>query len=190
MLVEVVGNTVFLVRRENSPTRFIPDVRGFGHTFPEFYTTWESETKNSQSHQRVIQYRFGGMTCLVRFEADGYLPGMGLRQNFSAPVEEQRKIPSVIDTINFIGQELDKKSITAQIPSNGSVLTVIRRGYFVPQHAIFDLKTRSVKKRDHGILEEELPRLWVAQIPNRSANPTLAKEQKNASTRCQHLLVL
>jgi DNA-directed RNA polymerase subunit H (RpoH/RPB5) len=35
MIVELVGQTVFLVRRENSPTERIPNVRGYGHTFPE-----------------------------------------------------------------------------------------------------------------------------------------------------------
>ena len=35
MLVEVIGNTVFFIRRENSPTEVYTGIRGYGHTFPE-----------------------------------------------------------------------------------------------------------------------------------------------------------
>lgn len=58
ILVEAVGNTVFFVRRENSPTELIPDVRGYGHSFPEAYTTWGSNVKKSESHQRIVGYQF------------------------------------------------------------------------------------------------------------------------------------
>lgn len=34
------------------------------------------------------------------------------------------------------------------------------------QEQVFDLKTRSAKRQDEDILAEELPRLWIAQIPN------------------------
>ena len=39
MLAQMVGSTLFLTRREKSPTETIPNVRGHGHTFPEAYTT-------------------------------------------------------------------------------------------------------------------------------------------------------
>jgi hypothetical protein len=71
--VDVIGDTVFFVRRENSPTELIKDVRGYGHTFPENYTSWEPETRGSVSHQRIIQYEFGGLRFLVRSETDGYV---------------------------------------------------------------------------------------------------------------------
>lgn len=54
MIVECVGSTVFFIRRENSPTQTIPDVRGYGHTFPEAYTTWDAAVRGSETHQRVI----------------------------------------------------------------------------------------------------------------------------------------
>ncbi|RMZ75524.1 hypothetical protein DV738_g5417, partial [Chaetothyriales sp. CBS 135597] len=39
-----VGTTVFLLRKENTPTELIPDVRGYGHNFPKEYTTWEKDS--------------------------------------------------------------------------------------------------------------------------------------------------
>lgn len=69
--VETIGNSVFFVRKENDPKEIIEGIRGFGHSFPEDNTTWEPEMKGSETHQRVIQYRLGGLSCLVRFECDG-----------------------------------------------------------------------------------------------------------------------
>lgn len=47
-----------------------------------------------------------------------------------------------------------------------SGLKVLRGGNQVPQSAVFDLKTRSIKKMDVDTIAEELPRLWISQIPN------------------------
>ena len=36
--VEFIDDSVFSVRKENSLTELIPNVHGYGHTFPEAYT--------------------------------------------------------------------------------------------------------------------------------------------------------
>jgi hypothetical protein len=38
--MEKFGKTILFIRRENSPTDLIPDVRGYSHTFLDEYTTW------------------------------------------------------------------------------------------------------------------------------------------------------
>lgn len=63
---EVIGKTLFLIRKENDPKQFIEGVRGYGHTFPDAYTTCPEEVKDSETHQRIIQYDLGGLQCLVR----------------------------------------------------------------------------------------------------------------------------
>jgi len=68
---DMVDNTLFLVRRESSPTLKIPGIRGYGHTFPEAYTSWTAAVKGSASHQRIVRYDFGTLRCLVRSESDG-----------------------------------------------------------------------------------------------------------------------
>ncbi|KAF4541080.1 Geranylgeranyl pyrophosphate synthetase [Lasiodiplodia theobromae] len=138
--VEAVGNTVFFVRKENSPTETMEGVRGYGHTFPDAYTTWGDGTAGSQSHQRLINYDFAGLNCVVRFEGDGYL------KHLDSDPKSEGDSPDVV-------------------PSTTKV-DIRQGGRLVSQDAIFDLKTRSVKRMDHDILAEEIPRLWVAQIPN------------------------
>ncbi|KAJ5823470.1 hypothetical protein N7447_005810 [Penicillium robsamsonii] len=166
ILVEVLGNTVFFIRRENSPTEIIPDIHGYGHTFPEAYTMWSASVGGSESHQRVMKYEFAGMQCLIRFEADGFLPGLVL------DTEETKQDPvSPKDNI-VLGEALSMEELRiTHAPSMTTKtapkqLEIARQGRRIPQCAIFDLKTRSHHKKSHNTLEEELPRLWISQTPN------------------------
>ncbi|PLB48658.1 hypothetical protein P170DRAFT_357450 [Aspergillus steynii IBT 23096] len=158
ILVEAVGSTVFFLRRDGSPTDVIPGVRGFGHTFPESYTSWDRAVKGSESHQRIVQYRFGDVECVVRFEADGYLPDRCDEQT-SAPdtsANDHSALPSL----------LQQTTVSSHEPEDTTSLTILDGGHSIPQAAIFDLKTRSFKRKDDDILAEIVPRLWVSQIPN------------------------
>ena len=138
--IQKVGNAVFFVRRENKHDERIVGVRGYGHSFPERYTRWSSEVKGSASHQRLIKYNFTGLTCMVRFEGDGYL-----RDLVPGNEEDDEAPPSI-------------PKLTALSMRSG--------GRPIPQKAMFDLKTRSVKRILDDVLGEELPRLWLTQIPN------------------------
>lgn len=153
-VVETVGSAVFLVRRENSPTQTIPNVFGYGHTFPEANTTWGSE-----SHQRILKYKFADLSCLVRYEGDGYLPKL-----------HQSRIShgkSAAATPDDLMASLKETMVSSAIVSHaGQALTVELGGEIVPQSAMFDLKTRTSKKEYADVLKGELPRLWLAQVPN------------------------
>ncbi|KAK3672104.1 hypothetical protein LTR78_008075 [Recurvomyces mirabilis] len=138
--IQKVGNTVFFVRRENKHDERIIGVRGYGHSFPEAYTKWSSEVKGSASHQRLIKYDFDGLACVVRFEGDGYLPDL------ASADEHDETSPLTIPELARLSMQLG--------------------GRPVPQEAIFDLKTRSVRRILNDVLGEELPRLWLTQIPN------------------------
>ncbi|KAI4286101.1 MAG: hypothetical protein L6R38_000156 [Xanthoria sp. 2 TBL-2021] len=47
-----------------------------------------------------------------------------------------------------------------------SIIDRIESGRKIPQEAVLDLKIRAGWKRDLNVLEDQLPRYWVAQIPN------------------------
>lgn len=163
ILVEAVGDTVFFVRRENSPTELIPGVTGFGHTFPEAYTTWDAEVKKSVSHQRIIRYELGGLDCVVRFAADGYHKELVSQGSEVA----QRLEPAKADTFSdMLASVLSNSAIDDHPPAQDKPLNVLHGGQQIPRAAVFDLKTRSIRKKDQDTLGEELPRLWVAQVPN------------------------
>ena len=168
MLVEKVGDTVFFVRRENSPTELIPDVYGYGHTFPEAYTTWDGETKGSRSHQRVLRYQFGGLGVLLRFEADGYLGEKGdAEDEDNKPVKKAPIKPAARASLDDLIDLFSDSNVTPETPAlTEAGITVVEGGAPVKQSRVFDLKTRAAwKKEKEDTLETEMGRLWVSQIP-------------------------
>ncbi|KAJ5039026.1 uncharacterized protein L3040_006698 [Drepanopeziza brunnea f. sp. 'multigermtubi'] len=148
----LVGETAFFVRRESSPTLLIPDLNGFGQTFPEIYTAWDSDVRNSCSHQRIIQYDLGGLQILIRTETDAYVK-KSTKKAVSSPAHPVRS-PSLDSTL--AGIAVDRPD-----PSPTQELEIKMQGTVVPQEQIFDIKTRN-KRREYN-MDEILPRLWMNQ---------------------------
>jgi hypothetical protein len=137
--VEIIGNTLFLVR--NGKKDIIPNVRGYGHSFLDTFTSANPEAGGSKSHQRIVSYNFDDMKYLVRFECDGYLTSYDGHD--TTVTEPQFSLPAQ--------------------PLPGSI-PVQKRGMVVPQESVLEIKTMSqargeIQRSDH------LPRLWVRQIP-------------------------
>ncbi|KAL1612782.1 hypothetical protein SLS60_001011 [Paraconiothyrium brasiliense] len=157
--VELIGSTVFLVRKENDPRETIEGVHGFGHTFPEAYTTWEKEAKGSETHQRLCRYDLGRFSCVVRFECDGYL--LTGSENITSSTTETKS--SNLD--DLLGN-LENFTVGQETTLDTKVLSLKQGGTTVPQHTIFDLKTRSGRYKKVIDMDEMYPQLWIKQIPN------------------------
>ncbi|KAK8106735.1 hypothetical protein PG999_010094 [Apiospora kogelbergensis] len=141
VLVEEIGDTMFFIRREKSPTEKVPEVRGFGHTFPEHYTTWDKLVKTSTSHQRILSYSFGGMRCFIRFEADGYLPTADSRDHNNAKAKEPANLDNLLSSLESVTVG------TGETVTSTGGLKVKPAGAKVDQSYIFDLKTRSFRRK-------------------------------------------
>lgn len=174
ILVESIGDKVFFIRRENSPRELIPDVWGYGHTFPEAYTSWSSDVKGSKSHQRVLSYRFGGLRFLLRFQGDGYFAPPQekktekLAEAHDSPKMAQLDADALLDKLS---SDLDQHRVSGTSPTSDDEqdLTVMSTGDLVDQEHIFELKTRSIRRKlklgFEDTFSDQLPRLWVAQVP-------------------------
>jgi hypothetical protein len=151
--VDCVGDTVFFTRRESSPTETIQDLRGYGHTFPERYTSWDADVRQSCSHQRIIQYEFGGLQFLLRSETDAYLKATSAGKALTSSESHS----TILDT-------LDSMSVSLKTPSSDQKLVLKMQGNKIPQSTIFDIKTRS----DQNVFDmnDIIPRLWLNQTPN------------------------
>jgi hypothetical protein len=88
----------------------------------------------------------------VRFEGDGYIAWSLSTSKLPNATTKDDLIPAVM------AGDISEKV------SSGSQLKVYHGGKFVSQDSIFDLKTRSIKKKGDDTLNKELPRLWVAQL--------------------------
>lgn len=88
----------------------------------------------------------------MRFEADGYLEEElgeeGVKEDVSGFTKHETHTP---------------RGSAATLAIDG--IDVRNKGKLIPQHAIFELHTRSCNKRDEDHLSDTLPRLWLAQIP-------------------------
>jgi hypothetical protein len=161
--VELIGKTVFFIRKESSSTAVIKDVRGFGHTFPEAYTSWDLDVKRSISHYRVVKYNFAGLDCLVRFGCDGYYNELS-----TSSLLEPKSISATTASINKEFEELIVASDRTHHPltssNNKSSLMIKIAGQPIPQKAIFELKTKHGKYPID--MAEIYPRLWVCQVRN------------------------
>lgn len=163
----MIGKTVFFLRRNHSPTELIDNVHGYGHAFPEAYTTWSQDVKGSASHQRIIKYSFGGLQCLVRFEADGYI----LDQADDSEDEDHAHMPGKAEvaksseiSTDALVEKFSEDTFKPKPPlveHSGESLVVRAQGRPTPQSSLFDLKTRSSRKQRDEIMAEQLPRLWV-----------------------------
>ncbi|KAF2429947.1 hypothetical protein EJ08DRAFT_589893, partial [Tothia fuscella] len=158
-LVEVVGETVFLIRRENSPKEVIADIRGYGHSFPEANTTWDADVQSSETHQRIVRYQLGNLNTMIRFEADGYLAEqVPVEKTHASPANREVNEDSLVSA-------LGGNTISLRAANNSDILKVARGQGSVPQSAVFDLKTRSIRKKSNDTtISDQIPRLWIRQI--------------------------
>lgn len=161
--VEFIGNSVFFVRKENHAKEIIEALYGYGHTFPEAYTNWETDVKGSASHQRIIKYTFGGLNYLIRTESDGWLPER-LTSKERASAKADTSLTKADDNMSSLIEAAKLVSVSQKTATADDVLDIQLGGRKIPQKGIFDLKTRSASREID--MAEILPRVWVSQTPN------------------------
>ena len=169
-----VGDTVFFIRKESSPTALIYNIRGYGHSFPEAHTIWEPDVQGSTSHQCIIQYDFGGLKSLVRSESDGYLKqtvDRNTQRNDAKTANTSKDLPESMENLVKTQEKIEADTlfealrITGGPSSTFGPLHIERRGRQIPPKAIFDLKTRSKETSRPIDMDEVYRRLWVNQTP-------------------------
>ncbi|KAI9687145.1 MAG: hypothetical protein M1822_002556 [Bathelium mastoideum] len=165
--VEAVGKTVSFVRREASPRSLIPNVRGYGHTMPEAYTTLPASFAGSISNQRVIGYRLGALSCALSemipattSVASATASGSSAQNSSRDDDGDDRQLEDILSSANL------PKDVRTGGDDVGSDLTVKRAGISIPQRATFELKTRSFRRREEDFFIEFAARLWLTQTPN------------------------
>jgi len=160
--VEIMGDKAVFIRKEKKTTEFIDEFRGFGHTFPEEYTRWDSAVKGSSSHHRIAEYEFAGLKYLLRFESDGYLAEK-IRGVEKDPSQQQGGMADLANTTTLLSSS-EVFTVGEKRPVLGHGLVIRNGGNKIDQGAAIEIKTRAA----HKVLDMEsvLPRLWMSQTPN------------------------
>ena len=160
--VDIIGDKAVFTRKERKTTEVIDEFRGFGHTFPEEFTKWDSEVKGSSSHHRVARYTFGDLNYLLRFESDCYLADKAVNVK-EAPLAGQGSKAGLVDTMALLSSSNTLRFGEVR-PTTNCGLVVRNGGREVDQAAAAEIKTRAA----HKVLDMDsvLPRLWISQTPN------------------------
>ena len=130
--VEMVGDTMILVRRENSNVRHIrkDDDQGYGHEFEKAFSTFDKDLQGSRSHHRIVQYNLGGMKCLLRFEADAYVYGDEHSETDKKHLDDTYGLDELLSTtLNTLALGSDEQKSRASNQRSHEV-RVIERGQY------------------------------------------------------------
>jgi hypothetical protein len=147
--------TALFCREEPAPVEVIePDgFRGFGHELEKAYTI--NQVQDGTGHHRVISYRFGGLSFVVRHGTDGF-------------VDDPKAIVEKDKTGHNLGNVFETLSLTPEtVTTDGTLiqskLTVKMEGQTVPLESTLEIRTRVVHKPLE--LSEVMPQLWISQTP-------------------------
>ncbi|KAI1503742.1 hypothetical protein F5X99DRAFT_374309 [Biscogniauxia marginata] len=156
--VEATGNTVIFSREETATKEIIQphEFKGFGHEFEKAYTKYQ--ISDSTGHHRIVSYRFGGLTFIVRYEVDGYLEGNSGAASSSKELEPDG-LSGLLGSLSLSSSSSRRK---ATIPA-GSKMAILQEGHTVPLESVLEIKTRVAHKP--LMLSEVAPQLWVSQTP-------------------------
>ncbi|KZZ93059.1 hypothetical protein AAP_02525 [Ascosphaera apis ARSEF 7405] len=173
MELEVIGDTLFITRREKYARETIRGVKGYGHNFLEAYTTWPEEAKGSISHQRIINYQFAGLNIALRYEVDAAFGDAGSEKSGvkeSRPKEGSKTKSVTEDIVSLLGG-MDMPYSARQAPSSNEnhresdsrALRIKSMGSSLDQGKQADIETRATYNEVN--MTEFAPRLWLRQIP-------------------------
>lgn len=140
--ISMVQDTMFLDRHHKVKfVRFHDDFERprWGHNFESLWTRKPQDLADASNHYRILRYNIGGLDCVVRTEADAYMPE---NIDFELSSESSHQ-PMVLDDSQY------------------HEIQVVRRGVSVPQKYMVELKTRTMLKK----FDYYLPGLWFTRTP-------------------------
>jgi hypothetical protein len=154
--VDVAAQTAVFCRDETATYEVIGpgEFRGFGHEFEKAYT--KTQINGSTGHHRIVSYRLGGLSFLVRHETDGYVGD--LKPTLKDDYSTSDNLANILKSLS-----LSPDTTPKGMPSVQSKLTIKREGRVVPRESTLEIKTRVFHKPLE--LPEVAPQLWVSQTP-------------------------
>jgi hypothetical protein len=155
--VEMTRNTAIFARTETAVQEVIGphEFRGFGHEFEKAYT--KTKVNGSTGCHRIISYRFGNLSFIIRHETDGYVADGRPPANADAALVNEG-LASSLSSMSLAAEKSPSKGQPRQ-----SKLTIRRDGRMVPAESILEIKTRVSHRRLH--IRDVASQLWVSQTP-------------------------
>lgn len=154
--VDMTARTAIFCRDESATHEVIGprEFRGFGHEFEKAYTI--TQVKDSTGHYRIISYRLGGLSFLVRHETDGCVGD--LKPVIKDDESTEDNLANILKSLSLSLDTTPKDETSVQ-----SKLSIKTEGREVPRESTLEIKTRVFHKPLE--LPEIAPQLWVSQTP-------------------------
>ena len=131
----------------------------YRQAFEHAYTKIPAWAEESTSHHRIVSYKLGGLSFLVRYAVDGYVDDAVGSKSSGGKTDNT----TVDDLVGYLkATALDHPAPTGNNAFNKRV-TVVKGGKDVLHKATFELATRKVTTRFE--LDERLVDLWISQTP-------------------------
>ncbi|KAI3328156.1 geranylgeranyl pyrophosphate synthetase [Ustulina deusta] len=158
---EAIDNTIILSRIETKTFEVIAphEFKGFGHQFEKTYT--RTQLSDSTGYHRIISYRFGGLSFIVRHEVDGYVSRTAATTSNRKGTEADG-LAGLLGSLSLSTTSKASPGIRTFSPS-GSKMTIREEGIVVPLDSTLEIKTRVSHKRLN--IDEIAPQLWASQTP-------------------------
>jgi hypothetical protein len=159
--IEITKNTAIFCREEAATHELIgpQEFKGYGHEFEKANTT--NQISGSTGHHRIISYRFGDLSFIVRHETDGYVK-LDADTIIPSPNSQEQENDSLSNLLKSLSLSSSTNSSPTTTPA-GSRLTIREEGQVVPLESTMELKTRVSHKPLQ--LRDVAPQLWVSQTP-------------------------
>ncbi|TFY64818.1 hypothetical protein EVG20_g5820 [Dentipellis fragilis] len=147
--IELGGDHTLLMNKcgPNVLLKHSKDARCFGFGFEGATTRNVEGCERSTGHYRIIKYECLGLSMIVRYEVDAYLP---------SAVPTVAKGSSISANKQFSPTTIASKSTV-------DTLNIIHAGREIPQSSIIEITTRSPRTRRQRA--ELAPRLYLSQTP-------------------------
>ncbi|KAI0365689.1 hypothetical protein BV20DRAFT_1027527 [Pilatotrama ljubarskyi] len=173
--LQLGGSKTVLMHRWEKRRREIatPPKSGCGINFERQTTSPAPRCQRSTGHHRIVQYEYGGLKMVVRFEVDACTaqprPAASSPRTSTAPrITGSRtttgapNIDSLADALAGLGVSTSTSNTSTSIDT----ISVIRAGSQVPQSTIVELVTRSKKYVDQFDWAEKYPQLLLSSTPH------------------------
>jgi hypothetical protein len=167
--MELVKNTLVFCRwlEDSEQTEeHVTGFRGYGQEFVKMFTTSKSPggVEGGTGYHRVIKYRLGNLTILLRYLVDAFLAdsqGPTVNSSVSGDIDDLTAAMRAV-RLEPNASQSTKKPVATDSKHEVSDIKIVQGGVEIAQNSLLEIKTRAQHKE--VVLNEFGPQLFFGQV--------------------------
>ncbi|KAI0255088.1 hypothetical protein BJV78DRAFT_1120388 [Lactifluus subvellereus] len=169
--VDLIGTKTILLSRWENRTYEPPTGRIFGSAFEDAMTCPAPGCPSCFGHHRAITYDMLDLKMIVRFEVDACLPmdaGPATATKTGGTANEKHSTKKAAASVDDLTDALGSMNLLSSAPATTTqqpAINIVRAGMQVPQEALLEVVSRSVRYVDQLDWNELYPQLVLSQTP-------------------------